>query len=119
MGKERRKYQRVTIKSVAEICVRPGSGKFFAFVGGISRGGLELYGQERLTVNHAATIQLTFLNREGHETRETLDGTVRWCSKLGEAYIAGVEFTTAIEAQDHPALWTYISQYEPMPPLHE
>ncbi|MBI3622007.1 MAG: PilZ domain-containing protein [Nitrospirae bacterium] len=109
MGIERRRYQRVTIKSVAKIAVPALGAELFAFVGSISRGGLELYCQEPLPAGKPATIHLTFLNRQGETLKETLQGTIRWQAKLGEATIAGVEFSAPIEPQNHAALWAYLT----------
>lgn len=111
---ERRRYQRMTIKSVAKIAVPAMRKELFAFVGNISRGGLEFYCQEPLPAGNTASIQLTFLNRQGEPLQETLEGTIRWCAKLGEANIAGVEFTVPIEERTHAALWAYLSH--PSPP---
>lgn len=111
-GMERRQYQRVMIKSVAKISLPLIGTELFAFVGSVSRGGLELYCQEPLPIGKAVTIQLTFLNRQGQPLQEVLEGTIRWCAKLGEATIAGVEFTVPIVQKDHAALWTYLAPYE-------
>jgi c-di-GMP-binding flagellar brake protein YcgR len=106
---ERRKYQRVAIKSVAEINLSATGQRLVAFVGGVSQGGLELFCQQSLPAGQAARIRLTFLSRQGQQIQETLEGTVRWCSKLGEAHIAGLEFSAPIEERRHPALWAYLS----------
>ena len=108
-GVERRRYQRFTIKSVAKITLPSRGKELFAFVGCISRGGLEVYCQESLPVGDEATIHLTFLNRQGRTIQETLRGAIRWCTKLGEATIAGVEFTAPVEQHDHAALWAYLT----------
>jgi len=82
---ERRRYPRVTIKSVAKIGMPAINKELFAFVGSISRGGLELYCQEPLPIGQAATIQLTFLDRQGETLQETLKGAIRWCAKMWRA----------------------------------
>jgi len=109
---ERRRYQRVTIKSVAKISLSSRGADLFAFVGSVSRGGLEIYCQEPLPIGKEATIQLTFLNRQGQALQENLRGTIRWCAKLGEATIAGVEFTAPVEQDAHTALWAYLAPHE-------
>jgi hypothetical protein len=102
----------VTIKSVAKISLPSGGTDLFAFVGTVSRGGLELYCQEPLPIGQSATIHLTFLNRQGRPLHETLQGAIRWRAKLGDATIAGVEFAAPIERDDHPALWAYLAPHE-------
>jgi hypothetical protein len=109
MGIERRRYDRVTIKSVAKITVSAIGKELFTFVGNISRGGLEFYCQEPLPIGKTVTVHLTFLNRQGETLQETLGGTIRWCAKLGEATIAGVEFSALIDQHNHAALWAYLT----------
>jgi hypothetical protein len=108
-GMNRRRYQRMTIKSAAKISLSSTGTELFAFVGTVSRGGLEIYCQEPLPIGEEVMIQLTFLNRQGQPIQETLQGPIRWCAKLGEATIAGMEFTTPIEQDDHAALWAYLA----------
>jgi hypothetical protein len=108
-GMKPRRYQRVTIKSVAKISLPSKGTEWFAFVGSVSRGGLEIYCQEPLPIGKEVTIQLTFLNRQGQPLQETLQGPIRWCAKLGEATIAGMEFTAPIEQDEHAALWAYLA----------
>lgn len=109
MSDERRKYERMSIKSVAELSLLPAEQSRFAFVGGISRGGLELFCQQPLSVGLGARVRLTFLDRQGRQVQETLTGVVRWCSRLGEAHLAGLEFHTPIDEQGHPFLWAYLA----------
>lgn len=109
MGMERRRYQRVTIKSVAKIIMPAIGQELFAFVGNVSRGGLEFYCQEPLPTGKPVTIHLTFLNRQGETLQEILHGTIRWCAKLGEATVAGVEFSALIDEHNHAALWDYLT----------
>jgi c-di-GMP-binding flagellar brake protein YcgR len=109
MTVERRKYQRMSIKSVAEITLSAKGQPLFAFVGGISRGGLEMFSQQSFPAGQAMRVRLTFLSRQGRQIQEALEGTIRWSSRLGEAHIAGLEFTAPIEERDHPALWAYLT----------
>jgi len=110
---EQRRYHRVTIKSVAKISLPSAErSDLFAFVGTVGRGGLELYCQEPLMIGQDATIQLTFLDRQGRPLHETLRGTIRWRATLGDATIAGVEFPAPIDQKDHPALWAYLAPHE-------
>ncbi|MEW6325615.1 MAG: PilZ domain-containing protein [Nitrospirota bacterium] len=113
MSAERRKYERMSIKSVAELNIAPAEQRRFAFVGGISRGGLEMFCQQPLPVNQAVRIRLTFLDRQGRQVQEGLEGVIRWCSKLGEAHFAGMEFNAPIDERSHPALWAYLSRSQP------
>ena len=112
---ERRRYERIAIKSVAEINVLATGQELFAFVGGVSRGGLEIYCQQPLAVGKEMRVRLTFLNRQGEEAQEMLEGVIRWCSKLGEAHIAGLEFAAPIKERDHPSLWSYLQHEGTIP----
>src|SRR3990172_6151600 len=112
---ERRKFERIAIKSVAELNMLATGEELFAFVGGVSRGGLEIYCQQPLAVGKVVRVRLTFLNRQGEEAQELLEGAIRWCSKLGEAHIAGLEFSAPIKERDHPALWSYLQHEGTIP----
>ncbi len=116
MSRERRKYERMSIKSVAELSLLPAEGSRFAFVGSISRGGLEMFSQQPLSVGLAIGVRLTFFDRQGRQVQETLNGVIRWCSKLGEAHLAGLEFHAPIDEQGHPFLWAYLAHSQTDPP---
>ena len=112
MGIEQRRYKRVTIKSVADIQVENRKASFRAFLGGISRGGLELYAPEPFEKGDGLSLSLSFLDKDGKTRVETLRGVVKWSGAFESSYIAGVEFDHLVEAESTPALAAYIENAE-------
>jgi hypothetical protein len=107
---EKRKFTRVSIKSVAEI-IFPNDEFSQAYVGGISRGGLEMYTQIEMTSGQVHAVRLHFLF-QGKERTETVEGKVKWSASFKNAFISGMEFTTVLNAADHINLLLFIEQAE-------
>jgi len=108
----KRQYKRVTIKSVGDILCIDDNRRFKAFVGGISRGGLEIYSQETLKRDCRLKISLSFLDKDGKPTVENLTGQVRWSSPFQDAHLAGIQFDTLVSREKTPALADYIENAE-------
>ena len=108
----KRQYKRVTIKSVGEIFCVDDNRRFKAYVGGISRGGLEIYSQETVKRDCRLKITLSFLDKDGKPTVENLTGQVRWASPFQDAYIAGIQFDNLVDPDTTPALADYIENAE-------
>lgn len=108
----KRQYTRVTIKSVGEFVSIDDNRRFKAYVGGISRGGLEIYSHEVVKPNCRLKISLSFLDRDGKPTVENLTGQVRWSAPFQDAYIAGIQFDVLVDRNQAPALADYIQNAE-------
>lgn len=108
----KRQYKRVTIKSVGDILCIDDNRRFKAFVGGISRGGLEIYSQETLNRDCRLKISLSFLDKDGKPTVENLTGQVRWSSPFQDAYLAGIQFDVLVDRDTTPSLADYIENAE-------
>lgn len=107
---EKRKHIRVTIKSVAEV-VLPDGDFDQAYVGGISRGGLEMYTSKEIKRDTSIHITLHFL-LEGQEVTESVEGKVKWSASFKNAFVSGVEFSSVLTAETHPNLIRCIEQAE-------
>jgi Tfp pilus assembly protein PilZ len=108
----KRQHKRVTIKSIGDIVRLDDQRRFTAFVGGISRGGLEIYTPEKLSPNGRIQIALSFLDKDGRLTVENLSGQVRWAAPFKDAYIAGIQFDVLVDRESTPALNEYIENAE-------
>ena len=107
---EKRKHIRVTIKSVAEV-VLPDGDFDQAYVGGISRGGLEMYTSKEIKQATLLKITLHFL-LDGREVAEAAQGKVKWSASFKNAFVSGVEFSSVLTGQTHPNLIRCIEQAE-------
>lgn len=108
----KRRHKRVTIKSVGDILCVDDHRQFKAFVGGISRGGLEIYSEVNVKTNCRLKIALSFLDKDGKPKVENLSGQVRWSSQFQDAFIAGIEFDEIVDRESTPALYEYIENAE-------
>jgi c-di-GMP-binding flagellar brake protein YcgR len=108
----KRQHPRVTIKSIGEIFCPDDNRRFKAFVGGISRGGLEIYSEESVHRDCRVKISLSFLNKEGRPIVENLAGQVRWAAPFQDAYVAGIQFDSLVDRDTTPSLADYIENAE-------
>jgi c-di-GMP-binding flagellar brake protein YcgR len=111
-GAEKRRYKRVTITSIADMLLVNEKKEFRAYVGGISRGGMEIYTQENLRSGNEIMIRLRFIDASGKEAQEEILAHVRWANKFSDAQVAGLEFSEVISEANYPALLTYLDQAE-------
>ncbi|GEM_PF-5330859 len=107
---EKRKHIRVTIKSVAEVVLPDGDFEQ-SYVGGISRGGLEMYTSKEIKKDSSIKITLHFL-LEGREVIEPVQGKVKWSAAFKNAFVSGVEFSNVLNSETHPNLIRCIEQAE-------
>jgi c-di-GMP-binding flagellar brake protein YcgR len=110
--KNRRRYPRVTIKATAEIFCVDDNRRFEAFVGGISRGGLEIYARDPVKKGCRLQITMHFLDQNGKPSRETVSGEVRWTAPFEKAHISGIEFEQVLDAKRNPTLAAYLASAE-------
>jgi len=108
----KRKYPRVTIKAVGEVLCLDDDRKFKAFVGGISRGGLEIYAHEPVKKGCRLKITLRFLDKDGKPRDELISGEVRWTAPFHEAYLSGIELTHLLDKKENPILTDYVENAE-------
>ena len=111
-GAEKRRFKRVTITSIANIISVDEKVKFRAFVGGISRGGMEIYAQKALRPGNEVQIRLHFIDIHGKEMLEEVRGKVKWTNQFSDAHVTGLEFSEVIDDKNYPALLTYLEQAE-------
>ncbi len=108
--RDHRRHIRVGIKSVADVVSSEGQFND-ACVGGISRGGLELYTRDLLHKEATYTIKPYFIF-EGQEMLETLKGTVKWSLPIRNMFVSGIEFIKSVTPESCPALSSCIEQSE-------
>ena len=114
-GAEKRRFKRVTITSIADMVLvneKNEKKEFRAYVGGISRGGMEIYTQEILRPGNEIKIRLRFIDVSGKEALEEIQAQVKWASQFSDAHVAGLEFAEVIGDENYPALLAYLEQAE-------
>ncbi|HSG05588.1 MAG TPA: PilZ domain-containing protein, partial [Nitrospiria bacterium] len=91
---------------------KDGTGGFHAFIGGISREGLDFYSSESLQSGTGLEINLYFLDSKGREASEKVEGEVRWSAPFRESFISGVQFSEIITKKTSPRLFEYFLKSE-------
>ena len=108
-GKRRRK--RLSIFSRADVRPKGKRALMEAYVANLTQEGVGLYIQESLTVGQKVAITLHFVNHEGVEVTEKVEGKIAWCKK---AYAAGVALSP-LNKKEHPYLATFLQALEEEP----
>ena len=109
---DKRRHSRVTIKAMGRIFCVDDQRRFSAFIGGISRGGLEIYSGELVKKGCYLEITLDFLDKEGRLQRENIVGEVRWSAPFHESYLCGVQFNSELDEKENPILSNYLRYAE-------
>ena len=104
----KRAHKRITIKSIGDFYCVEDDRSFNAYIGGISRGGLEFYSEESIKPGQKLKISLTFKGLDGKAVVEDLTGQVQWSAPFQDAFIAGVQFDVIVDGKAMPALDRYI-----------
>ena len=110
--KNKRKHPRFTIKAVTEVFFREEDSQISAYVGGISRGGLELYSKEPVKQGARLMMQLHFLDKAGMTQSEEVEGEVRWSAPFQDNYISGIQFNAVLDQNQNPNLINYLNNAE-------
>ena len=103
---QRRQYERIVITSTASVEILSGESaghSFDASVINISQGGLGLCAQRSAKTETKVEIDLNFIDTEGIQCRERVEGFIIWEKKMGPYFVIGVEFS-GLDEQNHPGL---------------
>ncbi len=95
MMKEKRKYPRYGIASIAEITFSESEEPLEAFISSISKGGVGIYSPQKMGVGQKLDVKITFLQTNGNEEiTEIIPGKVVWVKTLHDSFVVGMAFTT-------------------------
>lgn len=107
----KRRYKRLSILSRAYIRIKGQKAGSQAYVANISRGGLGLYISKSLPVGRETTVALRFVNQEGKEIEEKVQGKILW--QRG-AFAAGISLK-GLKKKESPAIITFLEALEKSP----
>jgi len=102
-----RRYERFTFTSQAIITLKTKSGEARSFDGtvlNISFGGMALCAEEAAQIGDRLHALLNFVDADGRDCEEAVEGEVVWGKEMGSNYIIGVEFME-LTPEDHPGLY--------------
>lgn len=106
----KRKNERIVITSTATITVLTDDSVMAPFDGtviNISPGGVGLCAQTPVKENNKIEVVLRFIDMEGKQRKESVQGRVVWQSEIPPFCVFGVEFI-GLNEQDHPGLIGYL-----------
>ena len=75
---ERRKFVRATLVGSALVSPKSGAKAITAVLDNVNRVGAGLHTKEQLAMAQPVTVSLAFLDSDGAEQMEKLDGKVAW-----------------------------------------
>ncbi len=102
-----RRYERFAVTSQAIITLKTKSSEVRSFDGtvlNISFGGMALCAGEGAKIGDRLHALLNFVDAEGRDCEEAVEGEVVWDKEMGSNYIIGVEFME-LTPEDHPGLY--------------
>ncbi len=115
MKEPKRKATRYPIFAIAELELSD-SEHVTTMVDNISMYGLGLYSFVPLKKGEPVSIKIKFIEKDGQEKADHVEGEVVWSIKQDEIYFVGVSFTRELSPVNQPELYDYfvniISYYE-------
>lgn len=106
--KEKRRFPRYGIASVAEISFPDSEDAFDAFVSSISRGGIGVYAQQKMEIGQDLNVKISFLQTNGNEEiSEIIPGRVVWVKEFHGNFVIGIAFAT-MDSLKHSKILSYI-----------
>ena len=109
---EKRRFERVAMRSVTRVFPDGAEDGFEAFVEDIGRGGMGLYSKRPLDVDRRVTVKLEFTDRGGLNRVESVAGRVVWTNPSENLYIVGIEFAESLSARHNAGLYAYVESEE-------
>ena len=106
--KNKRRFPRFGIASLAEISI-PETGEIIeALVNSISRGGIGIYSPVPLDIGRELNIKISFLQTNGNEeVTEIIPGRVVWVKEFYKNFVVGITFTS-LDWTRHSTLLNYL-----------
>ncbi len=101
---DKRKLRRKHL--LGEVKVRPINGQDWieALVMNISRGGIGLYGNERMRKGQKVTVSITYLEGSKMKEVEQIAGKVCWVQPIGNKVALGIMFEEKVTKKTFPIL---------------
>lgn len=108
---DRRRYSRVTLTGPALIVPRSRPDRSLtAVLNNANRIGAGFHAKEPLTVNEAVTVSIAFLDQEGDEQQEKLDGSVAWVKPWERGYLIGIVWDQIVTREKNRWLYSYLNE---------
>lgn len=107
---ERRKFVRATLVGSALIAPKSGGRACTAVLDNVNTIGAGLRTKERFTARDKVTVSLAFLDAEGAEQQEKLEGTVVWIKDWEKGFLIGVVWDDVVTQDTNRWLHYYLEE---------
>ncbi|OQW32614.1 MAG: hypothetical protein A4E19_04415 [Nitrospira sp. SG-bin1] len=108
---ERRKFVRATLVGSALVSPKSGGRACTAVLDNVNKIGAGLHTKDRFPSNEKVTVSLAFLDSDGAEQQERLDGTVAWVKPWEKkGFLIGVVWDELVTKEKNRWLYYYLEE---------
>ena len=108
---ERRKFVRATLVGSALVSPKSGGRACTAVLDNVNKIGAGLHTKDRFSPNEKVTVSLAFLDSDGAEQQEKLDGTVAWIKPWDKkGFLIGVVWDELVTKEKNRWLYYYLEE---------
>lgn len=110
VASERRKFVRATLVGSALIAPKSGGRASTAVLDNVNKIGAGLHTKDRFPINERVTVSLAFLDSEGADQQEKLEGTVAWVRDWEKGFLTGVVWDDLVTKEKNRWLFYYLEE---------
>ncbi|MEQ1627165.1 MAG: PilZ domain-containing protein [Nitrospira sp.] len=110
VASERRKFVRATLVGSALIAPKSGGRASTAVLDNVNKIGAGLHTKDRFPVNERVTVSLAFLDSDGADQQEKLEGTVAWVKDWEKGFLTGVVWDDLVTREKNRWLFYYLEE---------
>ncbi|MDH4188014.1 MAG: PilZ domain-containing protein [Nitrospira sp.] len=107
---ERRKFVRATLVGSALVSPKSGAKAITAVLDNVNKVGAGLHTKEQLAMAQPVTVSLAFLDSDGTDQMERLDGKVAWMKPWEKGLLIGVVWDELVTKEKHRWLYYYLEE---------
>ncbi|SPP65913.1 PilZ domain-containing protein [Nitrospira lenta] len=107
---ERRKFVRATLVGSALIAPKSGGRASTAVLDNVNKIGAGLHTKDRFPINERVTVSLAFLDSDGADQQEKLEGTVAWVKDWEKGFLTGVVWDDLVTREKNRWLFYYLEE---------
>jgi len=110
VASERRKFVRATLVGSALIAPKSGGRASTAVLDNVNKIGAGLHTKDRFPINERVTVSLAFLDSDGADQQEKLEGTVAWVKDWEKGFLTGVVWDDLVTKDKNRWLFYYLEE---------
>ena len=110
VASERRKFVRATLVGSALIAPKSGGRASTAVLDNVNKIGAGLHTKDRFPINERVTVSLAFLDSDGADQQEKLEGTVARMRDWEKGFLTGVVWDDLVTKDKNRWLFYYLEE---------